>query len=178
MGARISNMPLPRSRVRILRALCSLTPPLRLSRVFCAWEQLVGRDLTNRGLSLLSVEASKTGCAVKAGTQAFPARTEEVSCVGATGRSLVGRLGLSLPGVEASKTGWTQELSIQALSVLARIARAWTTGWSLVGQLGAFASRRGSVKNWMDRESRIQAWTGGERKCAREALQDQHDEQW
>ena len=80
--------------------------------------------------------------------------------------------GLSLPGVEASKTGWTPELSIQALSVLARIARAWTTGWSLVGQLGAFASRRGSVKNWMDRESRIQAWG---RKCAREALQDQHD---
>ena len=73
--------------------------------------------------------------------------------------------GLSLPGVEASKTGWTQELSIQALSVLARIARAWTTGWSLVGQLGAFASRRGSVKNWMDRESRIQAWTGGEKVC-------------
>ena len=34
-----------------------------------------------------------------------------------------------------------------------RIARVEATGWSLVGQSGAFAFRRGSVKNWMDQES-------------------------
>ena len=51
-----------------------------------------------------------------------------------------------------------------------------TTGWSLVGQLGAFASRRRSVKNWMhaQRHDDIQAWGEGGMCALGSALLDQH----
>ena len=125
MGARISDMPLPRSRVRTLRALCSLTPPLRSSRVFCAWGQLVGRDSTSRGLSLLIAEASKTGRTAKAGIQAFPARTQFFFFA------------------------WGQPVG------------RWLANW------GAFASWRGSVKNWMDSRVEHPGLVGSCAYCSR-----------
>ena len=48
-----------------------------------------------------------------------------------------------------------------------RVSCVGATGWSLVGQLGAFASWRGSVKNWMDSRVEHPGLVGSCAYCSR-----------